>query len=362
MRKRHITVVYNAYMEEVPDPPEDRGSTSDLRLQVRSIARHLRRLGHTVTIVPLADDLFSFQRRLRRINPDVVFNLYDDVVHGALYDMRLAALVRMMGYPMTGCSALALGLTRYKFMAASVLAGAGVPIPPNTALLETVGAVGRHKWEFPLIVQPAQEHGGIGLDRGSIVPSKKALKERVRDIVRTYRQPALAQRFLTGREFNVGILGGNRLRVLPLAEVDYSRLPADIPPIMSYAAKWIETSAEYQNTTVICPADVEPELAERIGQIALLAFRAVGGRGYGRVDMRLDEANQPYVLEVNCNPCLDEGMGIARAAEKACIPFPQLLQLIVRAALEPQPYDQDVPMLPKRDREVVPIAASTPGD
>jgi D-alanine-D-alanine ligase len=328
-------------------------------LQVRDITRHLRRLGHTVTIVPLADDLFAFQRRLRRIDPDVVFNLYDDVVHGALYDMRLAALVRMMGYPMTGCSALALGLTRYKFMAAGVLAGAGVPIPPNTAILETVGAVNRHKWNFPIIVQPAQEHGGIGLDRASIVASKKALRDKVREILRDYRQPALAQRFLAGREFNVGIIGGKRLRVLPLAEVDYSRLPAEIPPIMSYAAKWVETSEEYQNTKVTCPADVEPELGQHISQVALQAFRAVGGRGYGRVDMRLDEDNQPYVLEVNCNPCLDEGMGIARSAEKAGISFPQLLQWIIRAALEPQPYDQDVPMLPKRSRGAVPAGAAT---
>jgi D-alanine-D-alanine ligase len=361
MRKRHIAVVYNTYIEEVPDLPEDRGSTSDLRLQVRNIVRHLRRLGHTVTIAPLADDLFAFQRRLRRISPDVVFNLYDDVVHGALYDMRLAALVRMMGYPMTGCSALALGLTRYKFMAAGVLAGAGVPIPPNTAILETVGAVDRHKWEFPIIVQPAQEHGGIGLDRASVVGSKKALRDRVRVILQNYRQPALAQRFLPGREFNIGIIGGNRLRVLPLAEVDYSRLPADIPPIMSYAAKWVETSEEYQNTKVTCPAEVEPQLAERIGQVALRAFRAVGGRGYGRVDMRLDEGNLPYVLEVNCNPCLDEGMGIARSADQAGIPFPQLLQLIIRAALEPQPYDQDVPMLPGKVRGEAPDGAPALG-
>jgi D-alanine-D-alanine ligase len=359
MRKRHIAVVYNAYMEDIPDPPEDRGSSSDLRVQVRNIKRHLRRLGHTVTITPLADDLFAFQRRLRRIDPDVVFNLYDDVVHGALYDMRLAALVRMMGYPMTGCSALALGLTRYKFMAASVLAGAGVPIPPNTAMLETVGAVRRHKWDFPIIVQPAQEHGGIGLDRASIVASKKALRDKVGEILREYRQPALAQRFLPGREFNVGILGGNRMRVLPLAEVDYSRLPTDIPPIMSYAAKWVETSEEYKNTTVICPAEVEPSLGERISQVALQAFRAVGGRGYGRVDMRLDQDNQPYVLEVNCNPCLDEGMGIARSAEKAGIEFPQLLQFIIRVALEPQPYDQDVPMLPRRERAAAPAGAPT---
>jgi D-alanine-D-alanine ligase len=361
MRKRHIAVVYNAYIEEVPDLPEDRGSTSDLRLQVRIIVRHLRRLGHTVTIAPLADDLFAFQRRLRRLSPDVVFNLYDDVVHGALYDMRLAALVRMMGYPMTGCSALALGLTRYKFMAASVLAGAGVPIPPNTAILETVGAVDRHKWDFPIIVQPAQEHGGIGLDRASVVGSKKALRDRVRVILQSYRQPALAQRFLPGREFNIGIIGGKRLRILPLAEVDYSRLPADIPPIMSYAAKWVETSEEYQSTKVTCPAEVEPQLGERIGQVALRAFRAVGGRGYGRVDMRLDEGNQPYVLEVNCNPCLDEGMGIARSADQAGIPFPQLLQLIIRAALEPQPYDQDVPMLPGKGRDEASVGAPALG-
>jgi D-alanine-D-alanine ligase len=276
---------------------------------------------------------------------------------GALYDMRLAALVRMMGFPMTGCPALALGLTRYKFMAASVLAGAGVPIPPNTAILETVGAVNDHKWRFPIIVQPGQEHGGVGLDRASVVTSKKALKEKVREILRDYHQPALAQRFLPGREFNVGILGGNRLRVLPLAEVDYSTLAPEIPPIMSYAAKWIETSEEYQNTKVICPAEVEPELAQRISRVALNAFRAVGGRGYGRVDMRLDEANEPYVLEVNCNPCLDEGIGIARSAERAGIPFPKLLQLIIRAALEPLPHDMEVPMIPNRVSRPLPAAS-----
>src|SRR6266404_4929603 len=116
---------------------------------MRLIARTLRRLGHTVTVLPLAHDLFRFQRKLRRLLPDVVFNLYDDVVHGALYDMRLAALVRMMGFPMTGSPALALGLTRYKFMSMSLLAGAGGAIPPNTAILETVRSVDQHHWQFP---------------------------------------------------------------------------------------------------------------------------------------------------------------------------------------------------------------------
>lgn len=363
MKHLHIAVVFNAYAEDQPEQPElaeDRGGTADLHTQMRHIARTLRRLGHRVTILPLAHDLFAFQRRLRRLNPDVVFNLYDDVVHGALYDMRLAALVRMMGFPMTGCPALALGLTRYKYMQATLFAGAGIPIPPNTALLETVGAVNHHKWHFPIIVQASQEHAGIGLDRNSVVDSKKALKEKVREILRTYRQPALAQGFLPGREFNVGVVGGNRMRVLPLAEVDYAELPGHIPPIMSYAAKWMENSIEYQSTKVICPAEVEPELAQRISDVALQAFRAVGGRGYGRVDIRLDENNVPCVLEVNCNPCLDEGMGIARSAEQAGISYPQLLQMIIRVALEPLPYDLAIPMLPAlRPRNGKLVAAST---
>ncbi len=353
MKHLHIAVVYNAYEEDVPEVAEDRGGTSDLETQIKHLGRALRRLGHTVTILALAHDLFAFQRRLRRVNPDVVFNMYDDVVHGALYDMRLAALVRMMGYPMTGSPALPLGLTRYKFMSATLLAGAGIPIPGNTAILETVRAVNQHKWQFPIIVQPSQEHAGVGLDRYSVVDSKKALRMKVREILRNYRQPALAQRFLPGREFNVGVVGGNRMRVLPLAEVDYTDLPADIPPIMSYAAKWMENSTEYQCTRVICPAEVEPELAQRISDAALGAFRAVGGRGYGRVDIRLDENYVPCVLEVNCNPCLDEGMGIARSAEKAGIDYPQLLQLILRVALEAQPYDLAIPMMPLRPVKVV---------
>src|SRR5262245_17939221 len=260
MKHLHIAVVFNAYAEDVPEIADDRGGTADLHTQIRDTARALRRLGHTVTILPLAHDMFAFQRRLRRTNPDVVFNLYDDVVHGALYDMRLAALVRMMGYPMTGCPALALGLTRYKGMQATLLSGAGIPIPPNTAILESVRAVNHLKWHFPIIVQASQEHAGVSLDRHSVVDSKKALKDRVREILRTYRQPALAQRFLPGREFNVGIIGGSRLRVLPLAEVDYSTLPGDFPPIMSYAAKWIENSVEYQNTKAICPSYVKPDI------------------------------------------------------------------------------------------------------
>ena len=177
MKRLHIAIVYNDCAAAEPEAPEDQGGTAQLRQEIRHIERALRSLGYRVTVVPLAQDLLFFQRKLRRMKPDVVFNQYDDVVHGALYEMSVAALVSMLGYPMTGSSALALGLTRYKCVCANLLHGAGIPIPAQTELIERIGDVDRCRWTFPLIVQPSQEDAGIGLERDSVVHTKKALKD-----------------------------------------------------------------------------------------------------------------------------------------------------------------------------------------
>ncbi len=344
MKKTRVALVYNAYTNGIVESAADSGSVRSLRLMIRAMARALKKGGNDVAVISLADDLRRFQRTLGRLKPDVVFNQYDDVVHGALYEMRVAALVRIMGYPITGSPPLGLGLSRYKYMCASLLQGAGIPIPLNTTLLERIGEVDGPKWVFPLIVQPSQEHAGIGVSRDSVVRTKQELRGKVREILMKYHQPALAQQFLSGREFNVGLVGGKKLRVLPPAEVDYSRLPKKVPPIMSYAAKWIETSVEYQRISVTCPADIEPALAARISSTAAKAFRTIGGWGYGRVDIRLDDDLVPRVLEVNCNPCLDNDMGLARSARAAGISYSELLNLVIRAAFEGPPNDVHIPM------------------
>ena len=346
MKKRHLHVVliYNGLAAATPESIKDRSSIADLRRMIRRMATVLRGLGHRVTVLALANDLFSFHRDLRRLRPDVVFNQYDDVVHGALYEMRVGALVSMLGYPMTGSSGLALGLTRYKYVCSNLLQGAGIPVPPETCLIERMGDVDRRRWTFPLIVQACQEDAGIGLDRNSVVHTRKALKDQVRAVMRTYSQSVLVQRFLPGREFSVGIIGGRRLRVLPLSEVNYVGLSPGIPRIMSYAAKWLENTEEYEKTSVTCPAEVEPELAREISRTALQAFRAVGAWGYGRVDIRLDEQNVPRVLEINCNASLEEDIALARSAKAAGISYPRLLQTVIDAALEKPPNEVVVPM------------------
>jgi D-alanine-D-alanine ligase len=344
MKKLRVAIIYNSYHDTQPDLAGDQSTIHHLRQMIRGMARAVRRLGHQATVLPLAGDLSALQRKLHALRPDVVFNQYDDVVHGALYEMRIAAFIRMLGYPITGSPALGLGLSRYKSMAASLLNGAGIPIPPGTTLIERLSDINGHKWQYPLIVHPGQEHAGIGLARDSVVHTKKALREKSKEVIRSFRQPALVQHFLPGREFNVGLLGGRKLQVLPLAEVDYSRLPRSIPRIMSYAAKWVETSVEYKRTEIICPAEVEPRLEALIAATAVKAFRTVGGWGYGRVDIRLDEEGLPRVLEVNCNPCLDSDMGLARSASQAGIKYPELLQAVIKAAFEGPPYDMHLPI------------------
>ncbi|GIW81866.1 MAG: hypothetical protein KatS3mg105_3673 [Gemmatales bacterium] len=337
----HIAFLYNMFGDATCEDEMDRGSTADLLEMVDNNIKTLEKLGHRVSRLPLAEDLDGFIRRLRQLNPDVVFNQYDEAIYGGLNEMRVISLIKMFGYPVTGSSDLALGLCKYKHLTCHLLAGAGIPIPPCTVLIEHPKELDRHDWLFPLIVQPSREHGGEGIERDSVVDDFKGLRRQVGHVLKTYQQPALVQHFLSGREFNVSIIGGNRLRVLPLAEVNYAQLPAHVPPIMSYAAKCLEGSIEYEVIHIDCPAKVEKKLAASIRDVALRAFRAVGGRGYGRIDIRLDQNNVPRVLDVNCNPCLDEGMGLARSASRARISYPRLLQMILDIALEKPTFAAD---------------------
>jgi D-alanine-D-alanine ligase len=141
-----------------------------------------------------------------------------------------------------------------------------------------------------------------------------------------------------GREFNLSILATAGVpRALPLAEIDFSRFPAGRPRLVTYEAKWVEGHPEFAGTVPVFPEDLDPALAERIRAVALAAFRAVGVRDYGRVDLRLHPRRGPVVLEVNPNPDLSPGAGLARAAARDGIDFPRLVRGILEEALARRP-------------------------
>ncbi|HEY4648704.1 MAG TPA: ATP-grasp domain-containing protein, partial [Gemmatimonadales bacterium] len=218
-------------------------------------------------------------------------------------------------------------LCHRKHVANTLLSAAGVPVPAFT-----LAQANKTPAEFPLpaIVKPAAEDASVGIDNGAVCTSKRALKRRVAQMLEQFEE-VLVQEYVAGREFNVGFVGN---RMLPIAEIRFEELPQGTWPIVSYAAKWIPGSPEDEGTIPVCPADLPPELLQTIGQVARKAWEHMAdGEGYGRVDMRLSEEGQPYVLEVNPTPDLSSNAGLARMGRAFGWSYDDLVMQIVDEAL-----------------------------
>jgi D-alanine-D-alanine ligase len=295
--------------------------------------------------VHLVPALCHVERVLDPYPPEdyLVFNLFEGV-DGVLpedgntlleEEARAALTLEALGYRYTGADGRILALSTNKAYAKAALAEGGVRTPAWRTFRSAgeVKAAALHGMHFPFIVKPVAEDSSLGIDSNAVVCDLESLQARVAWVTGHYGQAVLAEEFIDGREFNVG-LWGNPPRVLPLAEVDLSALGAPEKRIVTYAAKWEEDTYEYQHTPVTCPAEVADQLASSIRDAAVRAWRAVGGyRGYGRVDMRVQD-EQCYVLEVNPNPSIAADAGFARAALAAGLDYAQMILTILSFAGE----------------------------
>jgi D-alanine-D-alanine ligase len=192
----------------------------------------------------------------------------------------------------------------------------------------------------------------VGIASASVVHTPEALIARLRHVLDTYRQPALVEQFIEGREINVSILeqpgaGGSEPQVLPLHEIDFGEMPADRPRIVSFEGKWVEASPEFRGTRPV-PCALDAALQARVAQTALAAFRALDLRDYGRVDLRLDTEGRPWVIDVNPNCDLSsDGGGFARAARAAGLSYSDLVLRLLALAMNRR-QDADTIPLAKR--------------
>lgn len=263
--------------------------------------------------------------------PDVVFNLIEAVAGRASLEAAVIGLLDLTGIPYTGSPAMACALALDKPTARVLFAGCGVPIPAGRVLER--GDESLDGLSAPFIVKPAREDASHGITRGSVAVDSAQAQRQAQWVIATYGQPALVEEFVDGREFNLAILDGlHGPQPLPPAEIDYSRLPADHPPLLTYEAKWDEASPIYRQTPPVPARDLDPSTRQRLEQAALAAYRALHLRDYGRIDLRLDRRRGPLVLEGNANPDLSPGAGLAQAAARAGIPYDDLIARIVRAA------------------------------
>jgi D-alanine-D-alanine ligase len=210
-----------------------------------------------------------------------------------------------------------------------------VPVPVGFVLESATDAVPMpvdpsSRW----IVKPSREDASHGISTASVVSGERAVRDRAAWVIATYRQPALVEEFVDGRELNVAILGsGADAEILPLAEIDWTGFPEGAPRLVTFAAKWDQKSAEYKGSMPVPVRDLGPELERLVRDRARAAYDALGLEGYGRIDLRVHATRGPLVIDVNPNPDISPDAGLAKAAARGGIVYDELIARIVRAAV-----------------------------
>jgi D-alanine-D-alanine ligase len=333
-----VAILHNAVASD------DSQSDRDVLVQVEVVRQSLDRLGHKFEMVPVTLDLESVVRRLERERPDVVFNLVESLGGSDWLAFMATAILDLLGIAYTGSPTGALFLTIDKLAAKSRMREAGLPTPdwlttnrsPSASRrAPTAEDTGTAPDELPgrFIIKPIWEHASLGMDAGAVVDIRDAAELTAKLAERTAKCqcPCFAERFVDGREFNLSVLASAAgPEVLPPAEIDFSAFAEGAPRIVGYEAKWDEKSFEYNNTPRtfdFAPAD--QGLLEELADLARACWRLFGLGGYVRVDLRVDAAGRPWILEINANPCLSPDAGFAAAVERAGIGFDRAVERIL---------------------------------
>ncbi len=304
----------------------DRISEAGAECEAEAVASALRQLGHQPVLVPLGAALSPFIASLQQEPPDLVFNLCEGFWGESGLEMHVAALLEMLGLEHTGSPALTLGLTQDKALTKDLLSRHQMPTPGYLLVAPGEELPTELSLTWPLIVKPYREDASLGITAESVVADDAALARRVAYVHERYQQAALIEEFIDGREFNAAVIGGERLEALPVSEICFHSGLAQ--RIVSYDGKWLEDSLEYTATEPVCPADVTLAEQNVLQQAAQQACRLLGCRDYARVDIRL-RAGVPYILEVNANPDISPGAGLARAAGASGRDYVELIGCIV---------------------------------
>jgi len=271
---------------------------------------------------------------LAEAREEVVFNLVESFAARPADANLVPAVAGAFGKACTGNDTPCLALALDKWRTKAVLGAAGLPCPCGV-MIPPGGKVTISRLPAgPYIVKPAHSDASEGIDAASVIEAAgPALARAVLRVHRELGQPALIEQYIAGRELNVSVLERRgAVEMLPIAEIDFSAFPAGLLRIVDYAAKWLPASFAYQNTPHIIPARLTRRQAGAVRQLTLGAWRAIGCRGYARVDMRLSAAGRPLVLEVNPNPDIALDAGFAAALAAARIPYEEFVETAIEDA------------------------------
>lgn len=297
----------------------------DTDLEVRQIRKALNALGHEVSRLSFSLNLERVKRKIFEHKPDLIFNLVETLEGCRLLHLA-PALFETMGIKFTGGSSHAMMLTSDKLFAKRLMLKEGLPTP---AWIEASGRDSLSEFlGHPLIIKPVAEEASVGITDASVQTfhDESSLKEALAG------GSLFAETFIQGREFSVSILTvDDEMITFDPAEMLFIDYPSHKPTIVGYEAKWEESSFEYVHTQRSFSFSQEDEpLLKRLQELSRKAYRLFGGKGYARVDFRVDEGGNPFILEVNLNPCIAQDSGFVAAAQRAGLSYDQMIALIIK--------------------------------
>ena len=289
----------------------------------------LRAAGHEVRALGVDDELKPVRDQIEGWKPHVVFTLLEQFNGEVIYDQNVASYLELMRIPYTGCNPRGLMLARGKGLSKALVHYHRIPVPAFAVFPMRRKVRRPRRLALPLIVKSLSEDASYGISQASVVDTDEKLAERVAFIHERIGTAAIAEQYIDGRELYVGVLGNDRLRVLPVWELRFGSMAQGAWPI---ATEKVKHDPNYQERLGVLdgPAkDLAPELCFRIQQLAKRVYRTLELDGYARIDFRLSADSIPYFLEANPNPEIAESQEFATAARQDGLGYPDLLHRIL---------------------------------
>jgi D-alanine-D-alanine ligase len=290
-------------------------------------------LGHVAEHLAIFDDLDLLRQKLRSFQPDVIFNLADQFKNNRAFDQNIVSFLEMQGIPFTGCGSIGLTLCKHKGISKKILGYHRIHVPEFVIVPRGKRVARPKRLKFPILVKPLKEEASLGISQASFVESDEEFNERVQFIHDKFDSDVIAEEYIEGRELYVSIVGNHRLQVFPIRELVFKEVPPDEPKIATYKAKWDEEYRKRWGLQNQFAEGLDAAVVRNIEQTCKRIYRLLLIDGYARLDLRLKADNTVYFIEANPNPILAEDEDFAQSALKAEIPYPQLIERILRAGL-----------------------------
>jgi D-alanine-D-alanine ligase len=337
MKKLRVLVLMHDYQV----PPEDATTNDAEQAPWKTefdVLRTVRdELEHDVHVLGVKDDLAGIRQAKDEFQPHIAFNLLEAFHEVGTFDQNVVSYLELLRLSYTGCNPRGMLLARDKALSKKLLQYHRIPVPEFVMVARGRKPRLTKRLTFPFIVKSLTQEASIGISQASVVEDEAHLRERVQFIHDSIATDAIVEQYVEGRELYCGIIGNQRVQVLPVWEMTFAKMPDDQHRIATERVKW---SPKYQAKMGIDTdeaKDLPAGMAERVQHISRRVYKVLELSGYGRIDLRLDATGQVHVLEANPNPQIARVEDFAESAKRAGLTYPALLQRILTIGMRWEP-------------------------